>query len=538
MPKPSGKVLRVLWNVEMEALFMCPAEKFNAEVFLEELIDTTEKQSWSISRYQEIAQGLKMTLLEFREAKEMDFREIGNHLYDGIFITDGQGTAMYVNEAYTRITGIRSEEVVGKSVLDLTTEGLFRNPVSPEVIRSKKQVNSMGESLRNGTKILVTGSPVLDEQGEVKKVVIVDREMTDLLKMKADLEMSQKQMKAVETNQTRNKLEIEHLRKVNLNCNFLGNSFETQQILRMIEQVAGLDVTVLITGETGTGKEVVSNEIYVQSARKDGPFIKVNCAAIPANLLEAELFGYAKGAFTGATTGGKVGLFELADKGTFLLDEIGEMPMELQSKLLRVIQHKELTRIGGSKTIKLDVRIIAATNCDLKNLCKQGRFREDLYYRLNVFPIHLPPLRSRVEDIEVLTRHFLEIYNAKYGKQNIIEWPGLELLKQYSWPGNIRELQNILERLVIVAEPGAVISNEQIGTLLNIHPTYMMELVSEDRGLKDIVENLERQTIEAVLSRCGSTRKAAKILKIDQSTIVKKAKKLGIDLSDEKNHQK
>ncbi len=320
-----------------------------------------------------------------------------------------------------------------------------------------------------------------------------------------------------------------------LNKNLIGHSLEIQQITKLIHQVADLDVTVLITGETGSGKEIVANEIYLNSSRKSGPFIKVNCAAIPTNLLEAELFGYERGAYTGAASTGKLGMFELADKGTILLDEIGEMPLELQSKLLRVIQHKEIIRVGGRKPIKLDVRILSATNCDLRELVRQGKFREDLFYRLNVFPIHIPPLRLRVDDIEMLTKHFLDVYNTKYGKQTGIESPGVEILKRYLWPGNIRELQNIIERLVIVSDQNTVISAEQIGKLLNIDPFYT-ELLNQELGLKEIVENIEKKTIEKVLTLCGSTRKAAKILRIDQSTVVKKAKKLGIVLSDEKSH--
>ncbi|HEY3425636.1 MAG TPA: sigma 54-interacting transcriptional regulator [Negativicutes bacterium] len=509
-------------------------ENFCAENFLLDLITQIENQSLHISEHKKIVAGLKRSLQTLEEAKELDFREIGNHLYDGIYIADGNGKTLYINDAYTRITGIQLEEVIGKYVGDMVSNGLYKNAVTPAVISSKRQVNSMGESLKNGTQILITGSPIFDKQGNVKKVVVVDREMTDLLKMKADLETSQKQIKAVEKDKNKSKLEIEHLRKFHLNKNFLGNSLETQRVIQMIQQVANLDVTILITGETGTGKEVVSNEIYMNSLRKCGPFIKLNCAAIPANLLEAELFGYAKGAFTGATNSGKVGMFELADKGTLLLDEIGEMPMELQSKLLRVIQHKEITRIGGTKSVTLDIRILAATNCNLKELCKQGRFREDLYYRLNVFPINIPPLRERLEDIAVLTQHFLDVYNLKYGKRNAIESSGIDMLRRYSWPGNIRELQNIIERLVIVSDPNAIITKEQIGILLNIHPSYMIELGDDELGLKDIVENIERQTIEKALSLGGSTRKAAKILKIDQSTVVKKAKKLGIVIKDER----
>jgi len=500
-------------------------------IFLQGLITKIEKSNLDTASCREIIAGLQKVFSELST-----LRDIGDYLYDGIYITDGKGKTLYVNKAYTRITGIHSAEVVGKYVDELLAEGVYLNAVTPEVIKCKKQVNAMGESLKNRTKMLITGIPVLDAKGNVKKVVTIDREITELMQMKDDLDASQKKIKAVEKDKVKNAMEVEHLRKLQLNENMIGKSLETQKVMKLIQQVAGLDVTVLITGETGSGKEVVSTEIYANSARRDGPYIKVNCAAIPANLLEAELFGYAKGAFTGAISSGKIGLFELADKGTILLDEIGDMPMELQSKLLRVIQHKEITRIGGTKPIKLDVRILSATNCYLKDLVKQGRFREDLYYRLNVFPIHIPPLRSRREDIEVLARHFLGVYNSKYAKNVIIDKMGFEMLQQYSWPGNIRELQNILERLVIISEQSGNISNEQLGALLNITPSYMSELVVEEMGLKEIVNNIEKKTIERVLAQCGSTRKAAQILKIDQSTIVKKAKRLGIGLKDEKMH--
>ncbi|MBP2654404.1 MAG: norR 15 [Firmicutes bacterium] len=512
----------------MEYKMPMSEETFSSLVFLQDLI--------ARSKDHELTKGLVKVLREFAEAKEFDFREIGDHLYDGIYLTDGQGKTLYVNKAYTRITGIKPEEVLGKCVNDLSTKGFYANPVTPEVIRQKRQVNAMAESPRKRNKMLVTGNPIFDEIGDIKKVVVIDREITDLLAMKAEVESSQKKIKAVEEDKNKRNQEIEHLRKLSLSHNLLGQSQEMQKIIKLIDQVASIDVTVLITGETGAGKEVVANEIYMNSPRKNGPFIKVNCAAIPAGLLEAELFGYEKGAFTGAINSGKLGMFELADKGALLLDEIGDIPLELQSKLLRVIQHKELTRIGGTKPVKLDVRIVSSTNCDLLSLVKQGKFREDLYYRLNVFPIHIPPLRSRVGDIELLTNHFLNLYNTKYGKVTVIEEAGMEILHQYSWPGNIRELQNIIERLVIVSEQSTSVGEEQIASLLNID-SYYGGIGKKEAGLKEIVQNVERKTLEKVLAMCGSTRKAAKILKIDQSTIVKKAKKLGINLSDEKlNH--
>ncbi|WP_312515171.1 sigma 54-interacting transcriptional regulator [Anaerospora sp.] len=505
-------------------------KEFSSLAFLDELLST----NWQLSN--QIKEGIKQVKKELEDAKEFDFRQLGDHLYDGIYLSDGNGTTLYVNKSYTRITGIKAEEVIGRNVKDLLAEGVYKNAVTLEVIKQKKQVNSMGESTRNGKKMLITGNPIFDENGEVKQVVIIDREITDLLAMKAEIENSQKQIMAVEEDKNKKKRELEHLRKQQLNHNFIGQSLDMQKMKKLIQQVSNLDVTILITGETGTGKEVVANEIYSNSLRKNGPFIKVNCAAIPANLLEAELFGYEKGAFTGATSSGKIGLFELADKGTILLDEIGDMPMELQSKLLRVIQHKEVTRIGGSKPLLLDVRIIAATNCDLKELADKGKFREDLYYRLNVVPVHLPPLRQRASDIELLARHFLASYNTKYAKQTTIEESAIELLKQYSWPGNIRELQNISERLVIISEPGSTISEQQIVSMINVGAVYG-NIINKEMSLKEIVENIEKKTIEQALLHYGSTRKAAKILKVDQSTIVKKAKKLGIRFTDEKQHQ-
>lgn len=516
---------------------MDPNNQFSSTVFLDDLIKNLSNNYNDITmRKEEIADGLKRVSEELRQLKELDFREIGDHLYDGLYIADGSGKTLYVNKAYTRITGLKADEIVGKYVNDIVAEGLYKNAVTPEVIKQKKQVNSMGASTRNGIKMLITGNPIFDQEGNVKKVVVIDREITDLLAMQAEVEATQQKMKIVEEDGSKRKQEIEHLRKIQLNENLVGKSAGVQQVAQKIHQIAKLDVTVLIMGETGTGKEVVADEIYMNSNRKESPFIKVNCAAIPANLLEAELFGYEKGAFTGASTSGKIGMFELADKGTLLLDEIGEMTMELQSKLLRVIQHKEVTRIGGRRPVKLDVRILAATNCELREMVKRGKFREDLYYRLHVFPIHIPPLRLRVEDIVLLTQHFLEVYNKKYGKSAIIELLGIEVLEQYSWPGNIRELKNIIERLVIVSDQNAIISREQIAILLNINPCYG-EFVNQEIGLREIVANVEKKTIEKALATYGSTRKVAKVLKIDQSTVVKKAKRLGISISDEKENQ-
>jgi PAS domain S-box-containing protein len=487
---------------------------YSSNNILKELIETLESQSpistvmvSDLKRVYKNLDGLDETI---------DFKKICDELYDGIYISDGDGKTLYVNQAYSKITGLPKELVLNKYVSDLMEEGLFKNAITPDIIKTKKPINAMAE-IRTGVKVLISGTPIFDDDGNVKKVVVINRDMSDLLEMQDKLASSQN--------------EIEHLRNLQISNNIVGNSEEIQSLISMIHQVANLDVTVLITGETGTGKEVVSNEIYLNSNRKGKPFIKVNCAAIPASLLEAELFGYEAGSFTGASSKGKIGMFELADKGTLLLDEIGEMPLELQSKLLRIIQEKEVIRVGGTKSIKFDVRILAATNCNLFELVKKGKFREDLYYRLNVFPISIPPLRARTPDIELLAKHFLNIYNSKYKKQVVLDYKVIDVFKTYTWPGNIRELRNIIERMVIISEKNKNIPVSLAKKLLNIL-TESTEISSIDLGLKEIVTRVEKEMIEKALREYGSTRKVAAVLKISQSSVVKKAQKLGIQISD------
>ena len=448
--------------------------------------------------------------------ESVDYKKICDELYDGIYLADEKGKTLYVNKSYSRITGLSPDLVLGKYVSDLMKEGLYKNAITPDIIKTKKPINAMAE-IRTGVKVLLSGSPILDQDGNLKKVVVINRDMSDLLDIQKKLIASQN--------------EVEHLRNLQITNKLIGKSDEIQPIIQMVHQVANLDVTVLIMGETGVGKEVIGNEIYINSDRHDKPFIKVNCAAIPANLLEAELFGYEAGSFTGASSKGKIGMFELADKGTLLLDEIGEMPLELQSKLLRIIQEKEVTRVGGTKPIKFDVRILAATNCDLYELVKTGKFREDLYYRLNVFPIRIPPLRNRISDIELLAKHYLDFYNTKYGKQIVFDREVYEVFKTYTWPGNIRELQNVVERLVITSEKQKTINAELSRNILNLEPEST-DTPSEELSLKEIVEKVEKKVIEKALKDYGSTRKAAVALKISQSSVVKKAKKLGIHISD------
>ncbi len=301
-----------------------------------------------------------------------------------------------------------------------------------------------------------------------------------------------------------------------------------QEAFSIARSVSKTDVTVLITGESGTGKEIIADAIYMASDRNGKPFIKLNCSAIPSTLLESELFGYEEGSFTGASKGGKPGLFEIANGGVVLLDEIGDMPLDLQVKLLRVLQSHEVLRIGGKEPINLDIRLIASTNKDLKAAIAKGTFREDLYYRLNVVPITLAPLKERQADIEPLVEIFLKRYNNRYNKNVILTRGAMVMMLEYPWPGNIRELKNVVERMVVINFSN-VIDGEIVSRVLGLTSEQKEAINPKTGTLKAATESLERQLIQEALAKHGSKRQAAKSLGIDHSTLIKKCKRLGIE---------
>jgi Nif-specific regulatory protein len=333
------------------------------------------------------------------------------------------------------------------------------------------------------------------------------------------------------------RLEKEHLREENIRLrnelenryritDIIGNSNKMREVYQMISQVSKSNATVLIRGESGTGKELVANSIHYNSLRSKGPFVKVNCAALPANLIESELFGHEKGAFTGAIKQ-KLGKFELGNKGTIFLDEIGSVDIEVQVKLLRILQEKEFERVGGYKTIKTDVRIITATNKNLEQAVEQETFRNDLYYRLNVFPIYMPPLRERKTDILLLADHFLEKY-AKENHKNIRRFstPAIDMLMDYHWPGNVRELENCIERAVLLCEEGAIHS-------YHLPPTLQTGKESDtlpDLSLENTVANLEKEMIiDALKNTRGNITLAAQILQTTVRKFSYKANQHNID---------
>lgn len=461
-----------------------------------------------------------MERLLIHNKMEVALFALGDELSDGICLCDRNGIILAVNKEYNRIVGVSSEEIVGKHVSYFEEHGYIDYSTQVMVLQEKKKINKMLNLKKNNNLAMITSIPIFDGNNEVDQVLSVIRDLTEISNLKRRLEKSERKSKKYLR-------ELNNIKSIlNKNDGFIGESLSVKKLKELVKSVAKTDATVLITGETGCGKEVLAREIYTNSERNNKPYIKINCAAIPESLIESELFGYEQGAFTGAQNKGKMGMFEAANGGTLLLDEIGEMPLPLQSKLLRVLQEKELMRIGGTKSIKLDVRVIAATNQNLIELVQKKEFRQDLYYRLNVIPMRIPALRERKDDIVLLAHSFLNKYNLKYGKNLLLDNRILNLLEEYNWPGNVRELENVMERLVVVS----VNDDIDINYIMDIlgHHEKDIAIDYDQLTLKEAVESVEKGMIKRALSQCGSTYKAAEVLGMNQSSIFRKAKGYGL----------
>ena len=468
--------------------------------------------------------------LEVFLAQGIDFKIVVDALDDSIFITDKEGTCLYVNPAHQRNTEILPEEVLGRKVSDITAEGkLFTGGATMDVIESKKKIFRLSTVNKTNPPSVgyAVGVPIFDQYGALHQVVVSSRPILTLQALQEDFGKFLQEANALNKSKENVRI-LENATTPDFKSNKLvGSSYSLQKVWNTIKMAAPTDATVLITGESGVGKEVVADEIYRLSARSHKTFIKVNCASIPANLLESELFGYEKGAFSGANTSGKQGLFEMADGGTLLLDEIGDMSMDLQVKLLRAIQTKEITRVGGTKPIHLDIRFIAATNSDLKKKIADGTFRQDLYYRLNVIPICIPPLRERLNDLDELCAHFVDEYTKKHNRDFVLTQDQLAIMKQYTWPGNIRELENVIEYLTICASGTKEVADEMLKGLLDISQGDEGAVASGT--LSQSLENYEKALIESVLRDSTSLRDAGAKLGVNASTISRKIKQYGID---------
>jgi PAS domain S-box-containing protein len=476
----------------------------------------------AIGVFQDISELEKVSQkLQEEKILAQELQEIIESSYDGIWITDGQGKTLHVNSAYERISGIKAGELIGRPMKELVDKGYFSDSVTLHVLRKKERVTIMHDIIKTGKRVLITGNPIFNKKGEIDRVVTNVRDITDLNRLKQELEDKERQA-------ARYQNELAQLRSQRTEDDLVIESSQMRHIYDLATWVGQVDSTVLILGESGVGKEVIAQAIVRSSDRRDEPFIKVNCGAIPENLLESELFGYEKGSFTGADRKGKPGMFELANKGTLLLDEVAEIPSNLQVKLLRAIQEQEIMRVGGTKPIKLDVRIIAATNKDLEERVRKGEFREDLFYRLNVIPITVPPLRERRADVPQLIDHFLRKYNEKYKLNKTISVQVVERLAEYDWPGNVRELQNIVERMVVLTREDEIrLENipPQIKNLVEAERQFHVD-VSDVIPLKDALFQVEKKLIIKALQKYGTTRRAAEALGVDQSTVVRKFQRI------------
>ena len=453
-----------------------------------------------------------------------EFTSLMENSYDGIILVKGE-LILNVNAGFGRITGLAPTQLVGKKFSELHTESHICLSAIEEVIRltrfHKKNL-TLQRRLISGNEIFVTGNPIFDRQGQVNRVLLNVRDVTDL----KSLEDQIKNVSALCGNFQRVCDE-----KPSGFQGVVAESPAMRRLLDLVLRVSRVDSTVLLQGPSGVGKDVFAKLLYRLSARNRKPFVSVNCGAIPETLLESEFFGYKKGAFTNAGPFGKVGLFEQANHGILFLDEVGELPLNLQVKLLQVIQDRRCRRLGDVKPIDLDVRIMAATNRDLRQMVAEGLFRADLFYRLYVVPIDIPALKDRREDILPLSLRFLNQFNAKYKVSRTLGHELMSILETYDWPGNVRELQNVVERMVVTADaevltpdhlPDSIRKRESVNS-----PSP--DLVSS-LNLKEARERLEYELIKRALMKSGNTRKAARLLGVDHSTVVRKAQRYQLNI--------
>lgn len=443
--------------------------------------------------------------------------------YDGILVTDSNAEVVLVNDAYFRITGLNKEDVVGKNFREFMHKRPYKKAACIDVLEKKTTVTQTHTNLVPGTTVIVTASPIFDDRGQVRLVVTNCRDMTEMVELREQLEKAQEM----------EELFYKHLDGLSQNDGGpIAVNLKMKELFASALKVSAVDVNVLITGESGVGKEVVARYIHDNSPRKSASFVAVNCGAIPEELMESEFFGYVGGAFTGANKTGKKGLFESADNGTLFLDEIGDLPFNLQVKLLRALDSGEITRVGANTPTPVNIRLLAATNQQLEEMVHTHQFREDLYYRLNVINLHIPPLRERPEDIRPLCMYFLHECNRRFGQNKRMNLDLLRALERYSWPGNIRELKHAVERMVVLSNGDYL----ELSTLPCSHghgepkPPESGEaiVVKHFIPIPQAVEEVEKQILSQAMQQYCSSRQIAKVTGIDQTTVLRKMKKYGL----------
>ena len=448
------------------------------------------------------------------KALNKEFDAIFESSFDGIWLSDGDGKVLNMNRANEKIFGFSRDQLIGKYPADMLEKGVYSRSSVVRAIEKKETVTTT-LTTRDGKTIIATSTPVFDEKNDISLVVNNIRDATQLFELQSELD----QMKGL------TELYKNQLRQVEVKKGFVYESTQMEEVVSLALRLAEVECPVLITGPSGVGKELIADIIHSNSDRKGGPFIKVNCGAIPENLMETELFGYEPGAFSGASRAGKLGYFALAHKGTLLLDEIGELPLHMQVKLLRAVQDNSIIRVGGTKPFQVDIRLLAATNRNPEVMIANDEFREDLYYRINVAAISIPALNERREDILPLVEHFLAQFNKKYKKNIQVTNEVIDYWCRSDWQGNVRQLENTVERIVVSARDQVVTTHDlktgAPGKSIN-------DGVQEAISLPEAVAQTERKLIKGVFQRYKTTREMAEKLNIHQSTLIRKAAKYGI----------
>lgn len=444
-----------------------------------------------------------------------EFHNLIDSSYDGIHITDGEGTTLFYNMACERIENIKKKDIIGKNVQEFVDKGVYPESITLEAIKNKKTINMF--QVINGKNIMATSTPIFKDN-KITFIFTNSRDITLLNNLQNDLERTKSiNMKYQE--------ELDLLRFKEINQNFIFSDPKILKVIELIMRVAKVNSTILIQGESGVGKEIIANMIHKYSNLSKKIFMKIDCGSLSESLLESELFGYESEAFTGAEKKGKMGLIEIADGGTLFLNEIDELSLKLQTKLLRVIQDKVILRLGGTESVPVNIRIIAATNKNLEEMIKNKTFRKDLFYRLNVVPIYIPPLRERKKDIYELVYKNLEKINNKYNLNKSIDAKAYEILFNYSWPGNVRELENIIERI-------AVTSPEEIITYADLPREVQLDQLENynlfdinERSLSNLLDKFEKHILINTLELTTNVNDISNRLKIDPSTVRRKLKK-------------
>lgn len=454
------------------------------------------------------------------------FYALLNNSPDGIWISDKEGMVLRVNRAAQENSAFKQEDVIGKSISQILKEEHIKTSATAKALETQKQQSVLEYKEKTGRTLLITATPIFNQDGELEFIIANERDISQLNKIREELEQSR-----LEAEKVKEELTEQYLRELGRE-EIIAESKEMKHVLLSGLKLARVGVSnILITGGSGTGKGLLAGYIHKKSNRRHKPFVHINCAAIPEGLIEAELFGYEKGAFTGASQKGKAGLFELSHKGTLFLDEIGDLPIHMQAKLLTYLDNHKVMRIGGTKPLHVECSILAATNLDLKAAVKKKKFREDLYYRLSSFAINIPPLRQRPEDITKLIQHFLVKYNKEFKQQKKITKQALDVILVYPFPGNVRELKDMVKRAVILSRDDVI--DNLLPNTTNIDDLRNIGVQVKDERIFDLKKALlatEKKAFAQAIKHCRSTREIADFLHISQTKVVRGLRKHGLSL--------